>query len=71
MDALEMLYDHYKETFSLSKEAQAKRNKSFIVLCILEAFSFLLLIRPEKAFELILEGNREVLGFKTCAVHKS
>ena len=48
MDALEMLYDHYKETFSLSKEAQARRNKSFIVLCILEAFSFLLLIRPEK-----------------------
>ena len=48
MDALEMLYDHYKETFCLSKEAQARRNKSFIVLCILEAFSFLLLIRPEK-----------------------
>lgn len=61
MDALEMLYDHYKETFSLSKEAQARRNKSFIVLCILEAFSFLLLIRPEKAFEIILEGiNKEL-----------
>lgn len=56
-----MLYDHYKETFSLSKEAQARRNKSFIVLCILEAFSFLLLIRPEKAFDFILEGlNKEL-----------
>lgn len=62
MDALEMLYDHYKETFSLSKEAQARRNKSFIVLCILEAFSFLLLIRPEKAFELILEGIHKELN---------
>ena len=41
MDALEMLYDHYKETFCLSKEAQARRNKSFIVLCILEAFTSL------------------------------
>ena len=61
MDALEMLYDHYKETFSLSKEAQAKRNKSFFVLCILEAFSFLLLIRPEKAFEFILEGIHKEL----------
>ena len=61
MDALEMLYDHYKETFSLSKEAQVRRNKSFIVLCILEAFSFLLLIRPEKAFELILEGIHKEL----------
>ena len=61
MDALEMLYDHYKETFCLSKEAQERRNKSFIVLCILEAFSFLLLIRPEKAFELILKGIHKEL----------
>lgn len=61
MDAFEILYDHYKETFSLSKEAQSRRNKSFVVLCILEAFSFLLLIRPEKAFELILEEiNKEL-----------
>lgn len=56
MDTLDVLYDHYKETFSLSKEAQSRRNKSFLVLCILEAFSFLVLIRPEKAFALILDG---------------
>ena len=56
MDTLDVLYDHYKETVSLSKEAQGRRNKSFLVLCILEAFSFLILIRPEKAFELILDG---------------
>lgn len=56
MDTLDVLYDHYKETFNLSKEAQSRRNKSFLVLCILEAFSFLVLIRPEKAFELILDG---------------
>ena len=61
MDSLELLYDHYKETFRLSKEAQTRRNKTFIVLCILEAFSFLLLVRPEKAFELILQGiNKEL-----------
>lgn len=61
MEALEMLYDHYKETFSLSKQAQARRNKSFIVLCALEAFLFFLLIRPEKAFKFILEGiNKEL-----------
>ena len=53
MDALEVLYDHYKETFSLSKEAQGRRNKSFVILCVLEALSFFLLIRPEMAFELI------------------
>ena len=61
MDSLEVLYDHYKETFSLSKEAQSRRNKSFIILCVLEALSFFLLIRPEKAIELIHEGiNKEL-----------
>ena len=61
MDALDVLYDHYKETNSLSKEAQNRRNKSFIVLCVLEALSFLILIRPERAFELILDGiNKEM-----------
>lgn len=61
MGELDVLYDHYKETYSLSKEAQARRNKSFIMLCILEAFSFLVLIRPEKAFELIINGiNQEM-----------
>ena len=61
MDALEILYDHYKEAFSLSKEAQGRRNKSFVILCVLEALSFLLLIRPEMAFELILKGiNKDI-----------
>lgn len=44
MDTLDVLYDHYKETFSLSKESQGRRNKSFVILCVLEAISFLLLI---------------------------
>ena len=52
MDKLEVLYDHYKESFALSKEAQSRRNKSFVVLCILEAVSFLILIKPEEIFEL-------------------
>ena len=61
MDTLDVLYDHYKETFSLSKESQGRRNKSFVILCVLEAISFLLLIRPEMAFELILKGiNRDI-----------
>ena len=56
MEALNVLYDHYKETCGLGKEAQKRRNKNFVILCVLEALSFLLLVRPEKAFELILKG---------------
>ena len=63
MDTLDVLYDHYKETFSLSKEAQGRRNKSFVILCVLEAVSFLLLIRPEMAFELILKGITPLYNF--------
>lgn len=56
MEALNVLYDHYKETCSLGKEAQKRRNKNFVILCVLEALSFLLLVRPERVFELILKG---------------
>lgn len=56
MEPLELLYDHYKETFNLSKEAQNRRNKSFLMICILEAISFWLLIQPEKVFQLITDG---------------
>lgn len=61
MSILEILYDHYNQTFNLSKKAQTRRNKNFIILCLLEALSFLLLVRPEKAFDLILAGiNKEL-----------
>lgn len=56
MEPLELLYDHYKETFNLSKEAQNRRNKSFLMLCILEAISFWFLIQPEKVFQLLTDG---------------
>lgn len=59
MDVKEILYDHYKETFSLSKAAQERRNKSFICLCILEALAFFIVIDPEKL--LILMKNFDTL----------
>ena len=43
--AINILYDHYKETYQLSRQAQKRRNKSFIILCLLEALSFLLIGR--------------------------
>ncbi len=39
---LETYYDHYKETDAQNKVAQNRRNKCFILLCILEALLFLL-----------------------------
>ena len=50
MDAeklLELYHEHYKETNELSKEAQKRRNKSFVILCVLEAISFMLIYNPD------------------------
>lgn len=46
-EKLDKYYDHYKESDSLSKTAQSRRNKSFVFLCILEAISFMLIRNPD------------------------
>lgn len=56
MDTSEIIYDHYKETDELRRIAQGKRDKSFLCVCILEAFSFFLLIKPEEALTILLDG---------------
>lgn len=56
MDKIELYYDHYKETFNLSKQAQIRRNKLFVWLCTLEALSFLVMIKPEKTLETLAVG---------------
>lgn len=61
MDSLEIMYDHYKETCELSREVQNRRNKNFIVLCVLEALSFLMLIRPIDVLELFESEIRNKL----------
>ena len=64
LDVLEVLYDHYKETCELSREAQKRRNRGFIGLCFLEAASFLMLIKPAEVtkniFENILKGQLDI-----------
>ena len=44
---LDLYHEHYKDTYELSKEAQKRRNKSFVILCILEAISFMLFYNPD------------------------
>ena len=56
---LETYYDHYKDTYEQSKDARQRRNKSFVLLCLLEAISFLLCIDPDL-----------VIGFFNQAIKK-
>lgn len=56
MNNIDLLYDHYKDTCVLSKQAQSHRNKLFVYLCILEALSFLFLIKPDVALEVFSAG---------------
>lgn len=58
---LETYYDHYKETNSLSKTAQSRRNKSFVYLCILEAISFLMIRNPDFICGLLNEAAAKKL----------
>ena len=58
---LETYYDHYKETYSLSKEAQSRRNKNFAILCVLEAISFLMLRNPDLICGLLNDAAKEKL----------
>ncbi len=52
-EKLEILYDHYKDTYALSRETQTRRNKAFVVLCVLEAIAFLTLINEGSIFDII------------------
>ena len=58
---LETYYDHYKETNTLSKEAQSRRNKNFAILCVLEAISFLMLRNPDLICGLLNDAAKEKL----------
>lgn len=49
---LDLYYDHYKETNQLNREAQARRNKEFIIVCMLEAISFIMIGDKEFLMEL-------------------
>lgn len=50
---IDLYYDHYKESFALSKSEQKQRNKNFVLLCLLEGLLYLISVRPEVALELV------------------
>lgn len=53
MESLKILYDHYKESNSLRKQAEKDRNKFFVLLCVFEMLSFLVWVNPVKAMALM------------------
>ena len=55
MDKNELLYDHYKETYSLHLEVRKKRDTSFVMLCIGITLLFCFLLDPAGVFESIYE----------------
>ena len=54
----ETLYDHYKESCSLTNSKLENRNKDFLLLCILEAVSFLIIWNPSITFGLLNDAIR-------------
>lgn len=54
MDKTELLYDHYKETFSIIKENIIQRNRFFVMVFLVMALQFLLAASPESISSLIV-----------------
>ena len=61
MNKLDVYYNHYRDTDTISKTAQLHRNKSFVLLCFLEAISFLLIINPNLICSLLNDVARKEL----------
>lgn len=54
MDSKELLYDHYKETFSLIQSSVKQRNRLFVGLFFVIAVHFLLAVSPESIPAIII-----------------
>lgn len=61
MNNIEILYDHYKDTVSIVKNEENKRNKMFIIILIHLLVIFLASIKPESMYNTISELLKENL----------
>ena len=53
MDKVELLYDHYKDTFSHIKESLNQRNSFFVKVFLTMSLQFLFAMSPESIISLI------------------
>ena len=61
MKDIDLLYDHYKDSFNLIRKSQAERNRFFIILCILIALLFLFAVDPISTEHTITTSLKEYL----------
>jgi hypothetical protein len=54
MDKTELLYDHYKETFSIIKETIIQRNRFFVMVFLVMTLQFLFALSPDSVSYLII-----------------
>ena len=62
MDKLELLYDHYKDTYGLVKDAQSNRNKTFLFLNIALVINLLFVIEPTSVIIIATSWLKESHG---------
>lgn len=53
MDKIELLYDHYKETFSIIQNSIKERNRFFVMMFLMMTLHLLFAISPNSVFLLI------------------
>jgi Ca2+/Na+ antiporter len=53
MDKLEILYDHYKDTYALHLDMKKKRDATFVMLCIGITLLFSFFLNPSEVFNSI------------------
>ena len=61
MESSDQIYDHYKETCQLNRDAVHQRDQDFRYLCVVEAVSFFTMLRPETVLLLLERGISEKL----------
>ncbi|GAA0103200.1 hypothetical protein UT300012_39160 [Paraclostridium bifermentans] len=59
MEQLELAYDHYKDSFTLIREAEKERNKLFILVVLLVTALYLFAIEPNSLYQILKDLIKE------------
>lgn len=59
MECIEILYDHYKESCEIARKNEERRNKLFIIVCVLIGLLFLFSYAPDSILGLMQSWLKE------------